>query len=193
MRLNKFLAQMGLCSRREADTLIEKGWVTIDGKVAEVGEEGEVRAKAPQLMKGYLDESLNAAAFDDEGYFRTGDLGTLDAAGNLIITGRLKDIIIRKGENISAKEVEDMLYAHPWIADTAVIGLPDERSGERACAVVQMKEGEQPLSLEELVEFLTNQGLMIQKMPEQMEIVDVIPRNPAGKILKHKLQERYTV
>lgn len=166
--------------------------VRVDGSIALEGEEGEVRAKAPQLMKGYLDESLNEAAFDDEGYFRTGDLGMIDERGNLIITGRLKDIIIRKGENISAKEVEDMLYTHPWIADVAVIGLPDAKSGERACAVLQMKEGEPPLSLEELVEYLTDQGLMIQKMPEQIEIVDLIPRNPSGKILKHKLQETYS-
>ena len=89
------------------------------------GEEGEIRAKGPQLMLGYLDASLDADAFDDEGYFRTGDLGTLDADGYVTITGRLKDVIIRKGENISAKEVEDLLYTHPKVADVAVIGLPD--------------------------------------------------------------------
>ncbi len=93
------------------------------------------------MMKGYLDESLDVEAFDDDGFFRTGDLGRFDDEGNVIITGRLKDIIIRKGENISAKELEDMLFTHPAIGDVAVIGLPDEASGERACAVVQVAEG----------------------------------------------------
>ena len=163
-----------------------------DGQVAGPGEDGEVRAKAPQLMKGYLDEALNAEAFDEEGYFRTGDLGRFDDHGNLIITGRLKDIIIRKGENISAKELEDMLFRHAAIADVAVIGLPDAASGERACAVVQMVEGTDPITFEELVTYMKEEGLMVQKLPEQLEIVDAIPRNPSGKILKHVLREQYS-
>ena len=92
---------------------VELKLVKLDGTVAQTGEEGEVRAKAPQLMLGYLDASLDADAFDEEGYFRTGDLGVLNERNMLTITGRLKDIIIRKGENISAKEVEDHLFAHP--------------------------------------------------------------------------------
>ncbi len=110
--------------------------VTLDGQVAGPDEEGEIRAKGPQLFRGYLDSSLDADAFDEEGFFRTGDLGKLDAEGYITITGRLKDVIIRKGENISAKEVEDLLFTSPAIADVAVIGLPDDRSGERACAIV---------------------------------------------------------
>ena len=156
------------------------------------GEDGEVRAKAPQLLKGYLDEALNAEAFDEEGYFRTGDLGRFDEHGNLIITGRLKDIIIRKGENISAKELEDMLFRHAAIADVAVIGLPDAASGERACAVVQMVQGATPITFDELVAYMKEEGLMVQKLPEQLEIVDAIPRNPSGKILKHVLREQYS-
>jgi cyclohexanecarboxylate-CoA ligase len=166
--------------------------VKSDGSLASVGEEGEVRAKAPQLMKGYLDESLNAEAFDDEGYFRTGDLGRLNERGMLTITGRLKDIIIRKGENVSAKEVEDHLYKHSKVADVAVIGLPDERSGERVCAIVSIAEGNDELAFSEMVEFLRDEGLMIQKIPEQLEIIDVVPRNPAGKILKNDLKARFT-
>jgi acyl-CoA synthetase (AMP-forming)/AMP-acid ligase II len=166
--------------------------VKSDGTPASVGEEGEVRAKAPQLMKGYLDESLNAEAFDDDGYFRTGDLGKLNERGMLTITGRLKDIIIRKGENVSAKEVEDHLYQHPKVADVAVIGLPDERSGERVCAIVALAEGQDTLEMREMVEFLKGEGLMLQKIPEQLEIVDVVPRNPAGKILKNDLKARYS-
>src|SRR5438445_7465764 len=128
--------------------------VTLEGKVAGIGEEGEIRAKAPQLMRGYLDRALDKDAFDEEGYFRTGDLGTLDADGNVTITGRLKDIIIRKGENISAKEVEDLLFQHPKIADVAVIGLPEPVSGEIACALVALKEGANSLNLREIGEFL---------------------------------------
>jgi acyl-CoA synthetase (AMP-forming)/AMP-acid ligase II len=170
---------------------VELKLVKLDGTVAAPGEEGEVRAKAPQLMKGYLDASLDAEAFDEEGYFRTGDLGRLNERNMLIITGRLKDIIIRKGENISAKEVEDHLYKHPKVADVAVIGLPDPSSGERVCAVVATA-GDEPLSFDEMVEFLKGEGLMMQKIPEQLEFVDAIPRNPAGKILKNELRARYT-
>jgi len=166
--------------------------VKVDGGVAAVGEEGEVRAKAPQLMLGYLDESLNAEAFDEDGYFRTGDLGRLNERGMLTITGRLKDIIIRKGENVSAKEVEDLLYTHPKVGDVAVIGLPDAERGEMVCAVVSLAEGVDALDLAEVAEFLKGEGLMVQKLPERLEVVDVIPRNPAGKILKQDLRARYS-
>jgi cyclohexanecarboxylate-CoA ligase len=170
---------------------VELKLVKLDGGIAAVGEEGEVRAKAPQLMKGYLDASLDSDAFDEDGWFRTGDLGVLNERNMLAITGRLKDVIIRKGENVSAKEVEDHLYEHPRVADVAVIGLPDPRSGERVCAVVSTAEGAEPLEFAEMVEFLKASGLMVQKIPEQLELVDAIPRNPAGKILKRDLQARY--
>jgi cyclohexanecarboxylate-CoA ligase len=170
---------------------VELKLVKTDGTVAAQGEEGEVRAKAPQLMVGYLDKALDEEAFDDEGYFRTGDLGVLNERNMLVITGRLKDIIIRKGENVSAKEVEDHLYKHPKVADVAVIGLPDERSGERVCAVVATAEGQEPLGFDEMVDFLKDEGLMIIKVPEQLELVDVIPRNPSGKVLKQDLQKKY--
>jgi acyl-CoA synthetase (AMP-forming)/AMP-acid ligase II len=165
--------------------------VTVDGKEAGVGEEGEVRAKGPQVTLGYLDASLDAAAFDEEGWFRTGDLGTLDAEGNLTITGRLKDVIIRKGENISAKEVEDLLFTHARVADVAVIGLPDPESGERACAVVVAPPGEEPISFDEMREHLLAAGLITRKLPEQLEVVDALPRNPSGKIVKFELQKRF--
>jgi acyl-CoA synthetase (AMP-forming)/AMP-acid ligase II len=171
---------------------VELKLVKLDGGIAATGEEGEVRAKAPQLMLGYLDSSLDADAFDEEGYFRTGDLGVLNERGMLTITGRLKDVIIRKGENVSAKEVEDHLYRHPKVADVAVIGLPDADRGEMVCAVVQTAEGADPITLPELFEFLKGEGLMVQKIPEQLEIVDVIPRNPTGKILKNDLRKTYS-
>ncbi len=163
--------------------------VTLDGQVAGPGVEGEIRIKGPQMFRGYLDSSLNDNAFDEEGFFRSEDLGVVDEGGYVTITGRLKDVIIRHGENISAKEVEDLLYQHRKVADVAVIGLPDQKTGERACAVVASKEGE-PLSFAEMQDFLKEKGLRVQAIPEQLELVDEVPRNPAGKILKHKLPRR---
>ena len=170
---------------------VELRVVTLEGKDAGAGEEGEIRAKAPQMMRGYLDSSLDAEAFDDDGFFRTGDLGVLDVEGNVTITGRVKDVIIRKGENISAKEVEDVLFGHSAIADVAVVGLPDATSGERACAVVVLAEGTQTLTLPDLQPFLSEKGLMKQKWPEQLEVVPALPRNPAGKVLKKDLRAQY--
>ena len=171
---------------------VEIRLVKLDGGVAGPGEDGEIRAKAPQLMKGYLDAELDTEAFDDDGFFRTGDIGRFDERGNIVITGRVKDIIIRKGENVSAKEVEDLLYTHPKVGDVAVIGLPDPASGERVCAVVQTAEGAEPITFDEMVAHLKGEGLMTQKLPEQLELVDVVPRNPAGKVLKHVLRDQYT-
>jgi acyl-CoA synthetase (AMP-forming)/AMP-acid ligase II len=163
-----------------------------DGSVCGPGEEGEIRAKAPQLMRGYLDASLDDDAFDDDGYFRSGDLGVQDEDGNLTITGRVKDIIIRNMENISAKEVEDLLYTHDKVGDVAVIGLPSERTGEMVCAVVAPAEGAGPLEFDEMVGHLTAQGLRKQALPERLEIVDAVPRNPTGKIVKYELVDRYS-
>jgi acyl-CoA synthetase (AMP-forming)/AMP-acid ligase II len=154
------------------------------------GEEGELRVKGRQVCQGYLDSALDADAFDEDGWFRTGDLGVIDAEGFVSITGRLKDIIIRKGENISAKEIEDLLFAHPAIADAAVIGLPDEKSGERACAVVVCK-ADSTISFDEMVSFLKTQQLSVHKIPEQLEIVTTLPRNPSGKVLKKDLRATY--
>jgi acyl-CoA synthetase (AMP-forming)/AMP-acid ligase II len=161
-----------------------------DGTLCAPGEEGEVRVRGPQLFRGYLDPALDAAALDEHGFFRTGDLGLLDADGFLRITGRLKDVIIRKGENISAREIEDLLHRHPKVAETAVIGLPDRLSGERCCAVVVCRGGE-PLDFDEMKAFLAAHDLMRQKIPEQLELVDALPRNPTGKVLKQALRERF--
>ena len=165
--------------------------VTLDDTIAGPGEIGEIRVKAPQLCRGYVDATLNHDAFDPDGYFRTGDLGYQDPDGYLTITGRLKDIIIRNGENISAKEVEDLLYTHPKVTDVAVIGLPDPTTGERACAVVTCLDPHDPLTFTEMTTYLKDHGLMTQKIPEQLELVDTVPRNPAGKILKHDLRAQY--
>jgi len=170
---------------------VELRFVKLDGEVAAEGEEGEIRAKGPQVFRGYLDSSLDAAAFDDDGWFRTGDLGKVDRDGHVLITGRVKDIIIRHGENISAKALEDLLFTHPKIADVAVIGVPDPKTGERACAVIVPTNSDDVPNLSELFEFLTEQGLAKQKVPEQLEIVETLPRNPAGKVLKHELRATY--
>jgi non-ribosomal peptide synthetase component E (peptide arylation enzyme) len=162
-----------------------------DGSLAGAGEEGELRVRGPQLCRGYLDRRLDADGFDADGFFRSGDLGFVDADGYVVITGRLKDVIIRKGENISAKEVEDLLYPHPKVADAAVIGLPDPEVGERCCAVVACRDPADPLRFDEMVAYLTQQGLMRQKLPERLELVDAVPRNPTGKILKHELRRRF--
>jgi cyclohexanecarboxylate-CoA ligase len=150
--------------------------------------DGEVRVRGPQLFQGYVDQSLDETAFDDEGYFRTGDIGRLDADGFLVVTGRLKDIIIRKGENISAAEVEHLLRRHPVVSDVAVIGLPDPETGESCCAVVEVSDPAASLSLADVTAFLEEQGLMRQKLPERLDIVSALPRNAFGKPDKKALR-----
>jgi acyl-CoA synthetase (AMP-forming)/AMP-acid ligase II len=152
--------------------------------------DGEIRVRGPQICRGYLDSALDADAFDADGFFRTGDLGSLDARGFLRVTGRQKDIIIRNGENISAKEIEDLLYAHPLIADAAVVGLPDARTGERCCAVVVAAAGA-ALDLAEIVRHCAAAGLARQKLPEQLELVASLPRNASGKVQKHELRKSF--
>jgi acyl-CoA synthetase (AMP-forming)/AMP-acid ligase II len=165
--------------------------VGADGSDLPPGNEGEVRLGGPAVFHGYTDPALTADAFDEQGYFRTGDLGVMRPDGHITLTGRLKDVIIRKGENISAKEVEDLLYQHPRIANVAVIGLPDPERGERVCAVVETASGQQPIAFEEMTAYLRDAGLMTQKIPEQLELIDEMPRNATLKILKHELRARY--
>ena len=153
------------------------------------GAEGEVQGRGPECFVGYFDAGLNADAFTPDGWFRTGDLGVLDAEGYLRITGRLKEIIIRKGEKISVKEVEDALAAHPAVAEVAVIPLPDPDTGERGCAVVRLRAG-LTLDLAALREFLAARGLAKQKWPERLEVVEDFPRTESGKVLRAKLKEQ---
>jgi acyl-CoA synthetase (AMP-forming)/AMP-acid ligase II len=162
--------------------------VDFDGALMPTGDEGELWVRGPQRLAGYVDSSLDADAFDDEGYFRSGDLGTIDDDGFVRITGRLKDIIIRNAENLSAQEMEDVLAEHPSVADVAVIGLPDERTGERACALVVLAPGADPLTIADLADHCIARGLAKQKIPEQLEIIAELPRNPMGKVLKHELR-----
>jgi cyclohexanecarboxylate-CoA ligase len=165
--------------------------VALDGTPAHPDQEGEIRVKGPMVFAGYTDPSLNEEAFDQDGYFRTGDLGWMREDGHLVLTGRLKDVIVRKGENISAKEIEDLLYTHPKVVEVAVIGLPDAQRGERVCAVVQVVDERDPLLLEEVIDFCRAAGLMTQKIPEQLEAVTDWPRAGTGKIVKKSLRERF--
>ncbi|MFF4604308.1 class I adenylate-forming enzyme family protein [Streptomyces sp. NPDC001339] len=164
-----------------------------DGREAATGETGEVTLKGRMLFRRYTDPALTAAAFDADGYFHTGDLGRLRPDGHLVLTGRLKDIIIRKGENISAQEIEDLLHTHPAVAEAAVIGLPDRERGERVCAVVRpVDPAAPPPTLDALTAHLRAAGLMAQKLPEQLETVDELPRGgPLNKVLKGTLRSRY--
>ena len=166
--------------------------VAEDGSEAPTGVDGEVRVKGPMVTKGYTNPALTAEAFDDAGYFRTGDVGHLRPDGHVVLTGRLKDIIIRKGENIAAKEIEDLLYAHPKVGDVAVIGLPDRERGERVCAVVEPPAGGEAITFDEMVAYLGEQGLTRFKTPEQLEIVDALPRNETlRKVLKYQLRDTF--
>jgi acyl-CoA synthetase (AMP-forming)/AMP-acid ligase II len=161
------------------------------GTVCPAGVEGELLVRGPQMFSGYVNATLDVGAFDERGFFRSGDLGIVDAEGYVRITGRIKDIIIRNAENISALEVEDLLSTHPDIADVAVIGLPDQRTGERCVAIVELAWGATALTLHELARFCTERGLAKQKIPEQVELIDALPRNAMGKIEKQKLRTRY--
>ena len=149
--------------------------------------EGEIRARGPQMLVGYLHEEDETDAFDAEGYFRTGDLGRWDRDDHLVVTGRAKDIIIRSGENIAPKEVEDILIHHPAIAEIAIVGLPDPRTGERACAVIVPHAGVAP-GVADLAAYLEAQGLAKFKIPEQVVLRDSLPRNDAGKVQKDRLR-----
>ncbi|GGV43523.1 class I adenylate-forming enzyme family protein [Streptomyces spectabilis] len=162
------------------------------GRELPTGEDGEVRLRGEAVCQGYLDAAATREAFDADGFLRTGDLGHVLASGHLVLTGRAKDVIIRKGENISAKEVEDLLHGHPAVADVAVIGLPDPTRGERVCAVVERAPHTPDLTLAGATAHLRAAGLSAHKLPEQLELVDELPRNDAlRKILKYKLRQRY--
>ena len=153
--------------------------------------EGEIHARGPQMLVGYLHPEDEADAFDAEGFFRTGDLARWVDDEYLVVTGRAKDIIIRNGENISPKEVEDLLIGHPDIAEIAIVGLPDPRTGERACAVIVPRSLPGP-DVASLRNFLDAQGAATFKAPEQVAIWDALPKNDAGKVLKHHIRATLT-
>jgi non-ribosomal peptide synthetase component E (peptide arylation enzyme) len=149
-----------------------------------------LRLKGPQCFLGYADAKLDADAFDEDGWLRTGDLGLIDTDGNVRVTGRIKDAIIRNAENVSALEVENVLATHPEVADVAVIGIPDRSTGERVCAVV-VPSTVAGVSLESLVQHCRSHGLSRYKHPEHLVVVDALPRNQFGKVIKKDLREAF--
>jgi len=159
-----------------------------DGRDVPVGTPGEVLSRGPERFVGYVDPTLTAASIDAEGWFATGDVGVLDERGNLSITDRKKDIIIRGGENISAAEVEDMMLARSDVLEVAVVAAPDARYGEHACAFVRVSDAGSQFGLDELRQQLEHTGLARQKWPEDLRFVDDFPRTPSGKVQKHVLR-----
>ena len=160
-----------------------------DDQDVPVGVAGEIATRGPRLFMGYVDTALDQACFLPGGWFKTGDIGRLDAEGYLTITDRKKDIIIRGGENISSKEVEDLLATIPGVVESAVTAMPDPEMGERVCAFVVLKAGAS-LTLEEVVAHFKREGAMRQKTPERVIVVEDLPRTPSGKVKKVDLRAR---
>ena len=154
------------------------------------GCEGEEASRGPNVFMGYFDEpELTARALDEEGWYYSGDLCRMDEAGYIKITGRKKDIIVRGGENISSREVEDILLQHPKIHDACVVAMPDERLGERSCAYVVLKAPHHSLSLEEVVAFFSRKRVAKYKYPEHIVVIEKLPRTVSGKIQKFLLRK----
>jgi acyl-CoA synthetase (AMP-forming)/AMP-acid ligase II len=177
--------------RTDGHTLpgVELKLVDGEGREVAVGEPGEIWSRGPDLCAGYTDPALNEA-FAEDGWYRTGDVGVLDAEGYLTITDRLKDIIIRGGENVSAAEVEEQLQRMPGVAEVAVVAAPDPRLGEHGCAFVRVLPGAAAPDLAALRRHLEASGLARQKWPEELRVLAELPRTPSGKIVKAELRRR---
>lgn len=161
-----------------------------DGNVLPADTEGHYETNSPTMFEGYLDHpEWTAAAYTEDGWYRTGDLATIDAEGYLRITGRVKDVINRGGEKIPIAEVEQLLYQHPAVREAAIVAMPDPRLVERACAFVVTHEGT-ALSFLEMQTFLDERRVAKQYWPERLEVVDELPRTASGKIQKYVLRER---
>jgi cyclohexanecarboxylate-CoA ligase len=153
--------------------------------------DGELVVRGPSLLLGYLKQpDATAASFTKKGYFKTGDQVRRDADGFVMITGRIKDLIKRGGESVSPEEVEEVLARHPAIVEASVVGIPDDRLGERVCAFVIPRPGEKLVTLQDVVAFLRHTDLTKQKWPERVEIVDVLPRTSIGKVDKASLRAK---
>ena len=151
--------------------------------------DGEILSRGPDCCLGYTDPDLTAAVFDDEGWYHTGDVGILDDEGYLTITDRISDIIIRGGENVSAQEIEELMLGLEGIAEVAVVGVPDDRLGERAAAVMRLQDGHPAPTLEQVRGHLAAEGLARQKWPESLfQIVD-FPRTASGKVQKFRVRQ----
>lgn len=164
--------------------------IDVDGRDLPPGKEGELVAKGPGIFTGYLGSpEKNREAFTEDDFFRTGDLATIDERGNVSITGRIKDIIIRGGENITASDIEGLIVAHPDVEDVATVGMPDKELGERACAYIKLKAGASKFSLDDLSSFMQGRGASKLLIPERIEFIDEIPLTKVGKADKRALRE----
>jgi acyl-CoA synthetase (AMP-forming)/AMP-acid ligase II len=159
------------------------------GNILPPDTDGEMLARGAAMFRGYTDPEATRQSFDAEGFFRTGDIGRVTADGVLTVTGRKKDLIIRGGENISAKEIEDALHTHPDIKEAAIVAMPHARLGEGVCAVVIPKGSYRPVR-EEISAYLKRWGLAPQKWPELIHYVDDLPRTASGKVQKHLLRQQ---
>jgi acyl-CoA synthetase (AMP-forming)/AMP-acid ligase II len=160
-----------------------------DGREVPRGEQGDIAYKGPMHMLEYINNPEETAKlFTPAGYSLSGDLGVMDADGYVRVTGRLKDIVIRGGLNISVRQIEDLLTGHPAIRAVAVVGMPDERLGEKVCCYAVVNPGQESLTLAEVSEYLLAHGLAIQKIPERLELVPELPMTATGKIQKHVLR-----
>lgn len=159
--------------------------------VLSAGEEGRVWLRGPMLFKHYCTDGEIVRPFDADGWLFTGDIGKLEAAGHLVLVGREKDLIIRKGESISPTEIEQVLANHPSVTDVAVIGLPDEWSGERICAVIQLCDdaAEADVAVHKLREYCRDAGISPAKFPEDVVVVPEMPKTPTMKIRKQNLRQ----
>jgi acyl-CoA synthetase len=155
-----------------------------------LGPDGEIFSRGPDLCLGYTDDALTEQAFDADGWYRTGDVGVLDDDGYLTITDRKADVIIRGGENISALEVEEVLLSMPAVAEAVVVAAPDDRLGERAAAVLRIREGHDMPTLDDVREHFRAEGVAIQKWPEELHQIDEYPRTASGKVQKFVVRER---
>ncbi|MFC1982227.1 AMP-binding protein [Chloroflexota bacterium] len=196
----------GICTMASVDDPAEVRWGTVgkppfenevkvvddEGKEVQQGEVGEVMLRGAITLSGYyqdLDATISAwDCLGEDGWIKMGDLGRLDKSGNLTIVGRKKDVIIRGGQNIYPQEIEGMLLTHPKVAQAAVVGMPDPVYGERACAYIATKPGEQ-FDFDEMVSFLRKQNIASYKLPERLEIRDHLPTSELGKVTKRSLQE----
>jgi non-ribosomal peptide synthetase component E (peptide arylation enzyme) len=157
------------------------------------GVDGELAVKSPSLFLGYFGQpELTRECFTPDGFFRTGDQVRLDDDGYVYVTGRIKDLIKRGGENISPAEIEEVVARHPRVAEVAVVGAPDIRLGERVCAFVVLRDGagSEPFALEELVAWVARAGMAKQKWPERCEVLDALPKTTIGKVHKAALRAR---
>ncbi len=161
----------------------------IPGSAVRVSDSGEIELRGDHLTPGYVDAEQWARATTEDGWFRTGDRGRLRADGRIVLTGRTKDLIIRKGENIAPDEIENELLAHPLVDEIAVLGQPDQLRGELVCAVVRRSARHRDVTLAELCTFLDERGLMKQKWPERLVVVDEFPLTGLGKVAKAELAQ----